>query len=145
VTIRFPNSISEWNWSGGVRWVFVHVGQSEHPSPEPVTRTAAPVSTIAATATREARESRRSVEGATERSRRTRAVAASTGERTPVDGSGDLRGHVGGLVTVEQRREGEETARAREVRRLVVVGFPGRCQLRATTSRERRRGDGDPA
>ncbi len=59
VTRRLPNSTREWNWRGGVRWPRVQSGQSEQPSPEPVSRTAAPVTTMSETMTREATQRRR--------------------------------------------------------------------------------------
>jgi len=49
VTIRLENSISGCNWRAGVRWPVEQLGQSEHPSPEPVRRTAPPVSTMRVT------------------------------------------------------------------------------------------------
>ena len=42
---RLVNSISPWNWSGGVG-LPLHSGQSGHPRPELVTRTSAPETTL---------------------------------------------------------------------------------------------------
>ena len=48
-TARLPNSISAWELSGG-SGVPPHFGQFAHPSPESVSRTAAPVITISVSA-----------------------------------------------------------------------------------------------
>ena len=50
VTTRFANSMFAWTDRDApeVRWPFVQFGQSGQPSPEPVSRTAAPVTMIAA-------------------------------------------------------------------------------------------------
>ncbi len=72
--MRFPNSTSEWNWSGGVRWPWVQSGQSAQPRPEPVSRTAAPVTTMSATMTRDATQSRRKAAAGTVGRRRAQPV-----------------------------------------------------------------------
>jgi hypothetical protein len=95
VTMRLLNSMREWYCSGGVRRPFEHVGQSEHPSPEPVRRTAAPDSRIAATQTRETIEMRRTVDGG-RRDRCLLGASVATGERTSSDGSGGVRSCPGG-------------------------------------------------
>ncbi len=43
VTTRFPNSMTAWYCQGATTWLRAQVGQSGQPSPEPVRRTAAPV------------------------------------------------------------------------------------------------------
>ncbi len=53
VIMRLPNSIQAWNWQVGAgrRWLRVQVGQSTQPRPEPVSRTAPPVTTISVSST----------------------------------------------------------------------------------------------
>ncbi len=61
-TRRFPNSMSGWRLSGGVRWCSEQVGQSGQPRPESDRRTAAPVTTfrtIVAVVTRQRRRNGR--------------------------------------------------------------------------------------
>ena len=53
LTRRFPNSTQAWYWSGATMLVEVHAGQSLQPSPEPVKRTAPPLTTPMASATTE--------------------------------------------------------------------------------------------
>jgi hypothetical protein len=48
LTIRFENSTSGWKDKTGVTLAVEHVGQSRHPRPEPVRRTAPPVTTSSA-------------------------------------------------------------------------------------------------
>ena len=43
---RFTNSTSAWYSSGATSWSSWQLGQSEQPSPEPVRRTAAPLTTM---------------------------------------------------------------------------------------------------
>ena len=55
VNNRFKNSIMPWTLSSsGENWPCSHWGQSVQPRPDPVSRTAAPVTTITARATRAA-------------------------------------------------------------------------------------------
>ena len=46
VSIRLPNSMTPWVLSSVYSEVCVHFGHVGQPSPEPVTRTATPVTTI---------------------------------------------------------------------------------------------------
>src|SRR5262249_42711527 len=73
VSVRLPNSISSWPATApvGTYDVAVHRGQVGQPSPEPVSRTAPPVTTIPTLATRLASASRRSRSGLTRGSSRT--------------------------------------------------------------------------
>jgi len=61
VSIRLPNSICSWMPVApvGTNEFFSHRGQVGHPSPDPVSRTAPPVTTIPMFATIDARASRR--------------------------------------------------------------------------------------
>ena len=43
LTRRLPNSTQAWNWSGATTLVDVQAGQSLQPRPEPVRRTAPPL------------------------------------------------------------------------------------------------------
>src|ERR1700729_4008445 len=86
VTRRFPNSTSPWNWSAGVRWPTEHSGQSAQPRPEPVRRTAAPVSTMRAVRTRATTSSRWLSEGETVGVRRRDTPGKRTGARRLVPG-----------------------------------------------------------
>src|SRR5699024_4748037 len=56
VRVRLPNSMSGWNvisaWNCGVNCPGSHIGHSEQPSPEPVRRTAPPVTMMPIWATR---------------------------------------------------------------------------------------------
>ena len=52
VTRRLPNSTRLWNCTGGVRWPTEQSGQSLQPRPDPVRRTAPPVTTMSAVRTR---------------------------------------------------------------------------------------------
>ena len=89
VTMRLPNSTREWNWRGGVRWPRVQSGQSAQPSPEPVSRTAAPVTTISETMTREATQRRRNQAAETVGRRDARPVwGVGLGPDTPVNRTG---------------------------------------------------------
>ena len=65
VSVRLPNSIAEWKSSApcGVNESSVHRGQVGQPSPDPVSRTAPPVSTMPMLATRVAQPSRRTQVG----------------------------------------------------------------------------------
>ena len=53
LTRRLPNSTQAWNWSGATTLVEVHAGQSLQPRPEPVSRTAPPLTMATASATTE--------------------------------------------------------------------------------------------
>ena len=57
VTSRFTNSTIGWNCRGATRRSFSQVGQSLQPRPEPVRRTAPPVTTIPMSPTSAARHS----------------------------------------------------------------------------------------
>ena len=50
VIVRFTNSTMAWYSSGATSWFSSQVGQSEHPRPDPVRRTAAPVTMMNARA-----------------------------------------------------------------------------------------------
>ncbi len=52
VTVRFTNSTRAWYSSGATIRPSAQVGQSGQPSPDPVTRTAPPVTTMKPRATR---------------------------------------------------------------------------------------------
>ena len=56
VSVRLPNSMSGWiviaSWNSGVNWPGSHCGHVEQPRPEPVSRTAPPVTTMPICATR---------------------------------------------------------------------------------------------
>ena len=56
---RFMNSTCLWNSSGATNWFCSQSGQSEHPRPEPVSRTAAPVTMMNDSASRANRVMRR--------------------------------------------------------------------------------------
>ena len=59
VMSRLPNSIQPWNSASGTNRSCSQVGQSEQPRPDPVRRTAAPVTTIPASRTRATPQIRR--------------------------------------------------------------------------------------
>ncbi len=61
VSSRLPNSMAEWKSSApcGVKSSSVHRGQVGQPRPEPVSRTAPPVTTMPVLATREAQPAQR--------------------------------------------------------------------------------------
>src|SRR5271168_132724 len=86
VTRRFPNSTRPWNCRAGVRCPTEHSGQSAQPSPEPVRRTAAPVSTMRAVRTRARTLSRWLSEGETVGVRRRDTPGKRTGARRLVPG-----------------------------------------------------------
>ena len=67
VNSRFRNSISAWYSRSATKRSSEQVGQSSHPRPEPVRRTAAPVTTMVARAHSANRVSRAYVGGATHR------------------------------------------------------------------------------
>ena len=96
MTMRFPNSTRPWNWRAGVRWPTEHSGQSAQPRPEPVRRTAAPVSTMRAVRTRATTSSRWLREGETVGVRRRDTPGKRTGAAAwSRAGSGRrLRAHV---------------------------------------------------
>src|SRR5262249_59941722 len=73
VSVRLPNSISSWPATApvGTYEAAVQRGQVGQPSPEPVSRTAPPVTTIPTLATKLASASRRSRSGLTRGSSRT--------------------------------------------------------------------------
>src|SRR5580698_7535625 len=86
VTRRFPNSARPWNCNAGVRCPTEHSGQSAQPRPEPVRRTAAPVSTIRAVRTNARTSSRWLSEGETVGVRRRDTPGKRTGARRLVPG-----------------------------------------------------------
>src|ERR1700727_1677693 len=92
VTRRFPNSTRPWNWSAGVRCPTEHSGQSAQPRPEPVRRTAAPVSTMRAVRTRARTSSRWLSEGETVGVRRRDTPGNRTGGRRLVPGEASVVG-----------------------------------------------------
>ena len=57
--MRFTNSTMAWYSSGATIRFSAHVGQSGQPSPEPVRRTAAPVTMMKASASRASSVTRR--------------------------------------------------------------------------------------
>src|SRR5271166_3846260 len=96
VTSRLPNSTRAWKCSGGVRCPVEQLGQSAQPSPDPVRRTAAPLTTIRVTTTSESTQRRRKTTGETVGRRVARpgppgwAGSATTAQRTG-DGPGVAR------------------------------------------------------
>ena len=50
VNRRFTNSTMGWNSNSATNWSCSQVGQSEQPRPDPVSRTAAPLTTMVARA-----------------------------------------------------------------------------------------------
>ena len=86
MTRRLPNSTRPWNWRAGVRCPAEHEGQSLQPSPDPVRRTAPPVTTMSAVRTRASTFSRWLSEGETVGIRRRDTRAKRTGAGLLVPG-----------------------------------------------------------
>ncbi len=63
VTTRFPNSIMAEYCQGATRWCWEQVGQSLQPRPDPVRRTAAPVTMMNPSAQTVNRQTFRYVDG----------------------------------------------------------------------------------
>ena len=83
-TMRLPYSTHAWPSRAGTNSVSVQPGQSVHPSPDPVRRTAAPVTTIAVSATSASNATARKRCGDTSRSIVTERYPAPPGTRPPV-------------------------------------------------------------